>query len=62
MEATLHDPTYYVRPVVRRTHWKRADDQEMIYSPCDPDSFYRGMQIEGALEDYFLHSPGGDQS
>lgn len=62
MEATLHDSTYYVRPVVRRTHWKRADGQEMIYSPCDPDSFYRGMQIEGELDNYFLNSPGGDQN
>lgn len=62
MEATLHDPAYYVRPVVRRTQWKRADDQEMIYAPCDPDSFYRGMQVEGVLEDYFMNSPGGDQN
>jgi len=62
MEATLHDPEYYVRPVVRRTQWKRADGQEMIYAPCDPDSFYRGMPIEGALDDYFINSPGGDQN
>lgn len=62
MEATLHDPSYYVRPVVRRTHWKRADKQEMLYPPCDPDSFYRGMQVEGTLDDYFLNSPGGAQN
>jgi hypothetical protein len=62
MEATLHDPVYYARPVVRRTQWRRADDREMIYAPCDPDSFYRGMQVEGVLDDYFMNSPGGDQN
>ncbi len=62
MEATLHDPDYYERPVVRRTQWRRADGQEMLYAPCDPDSFYRGMQLEGVLEDYFMNSPGGDQN
>lgn len=62
MEATLHDPDYYERPVVRRTQWRRADGQEMLYAPCDPDSFYRGMQVEGVLDDYFINSPGGDQN
>jgi hypothetical protein len=57
MEATLHDPAYYGRPVVRRTQWKRADGEEMIYSPCDPDSFYRGMQLEETLEDYYRDHP-----
>lgn len=57
MEATLIDPTYYERPVVRRTQWKRADDQEMIYAPCDPDSFYRGMQLDQSLDEYFENQP-----
>jgi hypothetical protein len=61
MEATLYDPTYYDRPVVRRTQWKRADGQEMLYSPCDPDSFYRSMQTEGTLDAYYENQPGGDQ-
>jgi hypothetical protein len=61
MEATLHDPTYYARPLVRRTQWRRADGEEIIYTPCDPDSFYRGMQIEGSLEKYFENQPGGEQ-
>jgi hypothetical protein len=61
MEATLHDPTYYKRPLVRRTQWMRADGEEIIYTPCDPDSFYRGMQIDGSLDKYFQNQPGGEQ-
>jgi len=53
MEATLHDPKYYARPVVRRVQMKRSDDQDMIYSPCDPDSFYRSLQLDDALESYY---------
>ena len=61
MEATLHDPAYYARPVVRRTQWKRAGGAEILYVPCDPDSFYRGMQLEGTLEGYYDNQPSGDQ-
>jgi len=61
MEATLHDPTYYERPVVRRTQWARADDQEMLYAACDPDSFYRGMQLEESLDAYFENQPNSGQ-
>lgn len=57
MEATLHDPAYYKRPVVRRTQWKRADGEEFLFTPCDPDSFYRSMQFEGTLEKYFQNQP-----
>jgi len=57
MEATLHDPKYYARPVVRRVQMKRSDDQDMIYSPCDPDSFYRSLQLDDALESYYEHQP-----
>ena len=60
-EATLIDPTYYERPVVRRTQWQRADGQEMIYAPCDPDSFYRGMQLDNALDAYFENQPAQAQ-
>lgn len=60
MEATLHDPTYYERPIVKRLKWTRSNDQEMIYAPCDPDSFYRGLQFDGALESYFENQPDFD--
>ena len=57
MEATLYDPKYYARPVVRRVQMKRSDDKDMIYSPCDPDSFYRSLQLDDALDSYFEHQP-----
>jgi hypothetical protein len=57
MEATLHDPKYYARPLVRRMLMVRSDDTELIYSPCDPDSFYRALQQDDALEHYFGNQP-----
>jgi hypothetical protein len=62
MEATLHDPTYYERPVVRRLQWTRSDDQDLLFAPCDPDAFYRSLQFDEALDDYFEHQPNlGEQ-
>lgn len=57
MEATLHDPDYYARPLVRRVLMVPSDDTELSYSPCDPDSFYRSMQLDGALDSYFENQP-----
>ena len=59
MEATLHDPYYFVRPVVRRTQWVRTDDQQqdITSNECDPDSFYRTMYHDEVLEGYFEHQP-----
>ena len=57
MEVSLHDPKYYVRPVVRRTVWQRSTDTEMLYAPCDPDAFYRGLHFDGKLDDYFENQP-----
>lgn len=57
MEATLYDPKYYARPVVRRMLMVPSEDRELIYSPCDPDSFYRTLQIDGTLDSYFENQP-----
>lgn len=57
MEATLHDPTYYDRPVVKRLQWTRSDDKEMLFAPCDPDSFYRGLQFDDVFDSYFENQP-----
>ena len=56
-EITLEDPTFYERPVVRRLKWRRSDDTEMLYDPCDPDSFYRGLHFDGELDNYFENQP-----
>jgi len=61
MEATLHDPTYYERPVVRRLQWTRSDDQDLLFAPCDPDSFYRSLQFDGVLDSYFENQPDVDK-
>jgi len=60
MEATLFDATYYERPVVRRLKWTRSDDQELLFAPCDPDSFYRGLQFDDTLDSYFENHPTRD--
>jgi len=36
---------------------KRSDDQDMICSPCDPDSFYHSLQLDDELERYYEHQP-----
>lgn len=56
-EATLHDPTYYEHPIVKRLQWTRSDDQDLLYSPCDPDSFYRGLHFDGVLDSYYEKQP-----
>ncbi len=57
MVATLHDPKYYERPITKRLLWTRSDDQDMLYSPCDPDAFYRGLHFDGVLDGYFENQP-----
>ena len=57
MEATLHDPKFYERPVNKRLLWTRADNEDMLYAPCDPDSFYRGLHFDGVLDSYFENQP-----
>lgn len=57
MEATLHDPSYHSRPVVRRVLMAPSDDTELVYPPCDPDSFYRSLQLDGTLDSYFKNQP-----
>jgi len=58
MVATLHDPKYYQHPITKRLLWSRSDEQDMLYSPCDPDAFYRGLHFDGVLDSYFEDQPG----
>jgi len=60
MEATLHDPDYYERPVIRRLQWTRSSDQDLLFAPCDPDSFYRSLQFDGVFDSYFENQPDPD--
>ncbi len=61
MEATLHDPTYYDRPVVKRLKWSRADDTEMQFPTCDPDAFYRSLEFDGVFDSYYENQPNMDE-
>lgn len=61
MEATLHDSKYYERPVTKRLLWTRSDERDMQYAPCDPDSFYRGLHFDGALDSYYGNQPDGER-
>ncbi|NOX68077.1 MAG: hypothetical protein GXP15_02735 [Gammaproteobacteria bacterium] len=60
MVATLHDPKYYQRPITKRLLWTRSDDTDLLYSPCDPDAFYRGLHFDGVLDDYFNNQPSDE--
>lgn len=52
-ELTLYDPENYRRPVVRHRSWRREPDLMILEYDCDPYPFFRGLEIEGALEQYW---------
>lgn len=55
-EITLHDPDNYERPVLRHAYWTYDPDAERQEYSCDPHSFYRALEIEGRLEEYWGRS------
>jgi hypothetical protein len=52
-ELTLHDPENYRRPITRHRSWRREPDLVILEYDCDPYPFFRGLEIEGALEQYW---------
>ncbi len=52
-ELTLHDPEYYLRPITRHRSWRREPDLAILEYDCDPYPFFRGLEIEGTLEQYW---------
>jgi hypothetical protein len=52
-ELTLFDPEYYNRPITRHRSWRRELDLMILEYDCDPYPFFRGLAIEGALEQYW---------
>jgi hypothetical protein len=51
---TLHDPENYNEAPIKRARWRRADDTDIKFpSLCDPDSFYRELDDEGLLDEYW---------
>jgi hypothetical protein len=52
-ELTVHDPENYRRPVTRHRAWRKAPQTTILEYDCDPYPFFRGLEIEGKLEEYW---------
>ena len=55
-DYTLHDPEHYNRPIYRHAYRERRAGAEFNESGCDPHTFYRGLDLEGRLEEYWGRS------
>ncbi len=51
-KLTLYDPENYNSPIIRYRQWRKTDDVTMMEYDCDSYPFYRGLQLEGNLEEY----------
>lgn len=52
-ELTLYDPENYRRPITRHRAWRRTPEVEILEYDCDPYPFFRGLAIEGKLDEYW---------
>lgn len=50
---TLHDPENYNRPIVRYRQWRRTPDITILEYDCDSYPFYRGLEFEGKLDEFW---------
>jgi hypothetical protein len=53
-ELTLYDPENYRRPITRHRAWRKTPQTTILEYDCDPYPFFRGLEIEGKLEEYWL--------
>ena len=54
VEFSMLDPVYYHRPVEMHTlRESQPDDVEVMEYSCDPHAFYRSLQLEGRLDEYW---------
>ena len=57
VEFQLMDPVNYHRPVEMHTvRQKQPDNVEIMEYSCDPHAFYRSLQLEGRLDEYWGRS------
>lgn len=57
IEFSLSDPINYRRPILMHQVRERLpDDSEVGEYSCDPHAFYRGLQLDGRLEEYWGRS------
>jgi hypothetical protein len=52
-ELTLYDPENYKRPITRHRAWRKTPETVILEYDCDPYPFFRGLEIEGKLEEYW---------
>ena len=57
IEFSLSDPVNYNRPILmHQVRQRLPDDSEVGEYSCDPHAFYRGLQLDGRLEEYWGRS------
>ena len=57
IEFSLNDPVNYNRPILmHQVRQRLPDDSEVGEYSCDPHAFYRGLQLDGRLEEYWGRS------
>jgi hypothetical protein len=52
-ELTLYDPENYNRPITRIREWTKTPETVILEYDCDPYPFFRGLEIEGKLDEYW---------
>jgi hypothetical protein len=52
-ELTLYDPENYHRPITRHRTWVKSPETTILEYDCDPYPFFRGLALEGKLEEYW---------
>lgn len=53
VDMILEDPANYDRPLKRTTVWQARPDYEIQEYSCDPHAFYRAIQLDGRLDEYW---------
>jgi hypothetical protein len=57
-ELTLYDPDNYNRPITRFRAWTKTPGTVILEYDCDPYPFFRGLELEGKLEEYWERMRG----
>lgn len=52
-EMTIYDPENYRRPITRHRVWRKTPETVILEYDCDPYPFFRGLEIEGKLQEYW---------
>lgn len=52
-EMTVIDPMNYRRPITRHRQWRKTPETVILEYDCDPYPFFRGLELEGALQQYW---------